>query len=56
MRDDNELLLNVPRCTASILARLDKIDGALPMEGGSDTANAGSGGPTKTSGVATFDR
>lgn len=55
VRKDNELLWNVTRCTALISTRLDKIDGALLVEGECDTANVVSGGPAETSGVASID-
>lgn len=40
VRDDDELLWHVVCCTALILTRLDNIDGAHPVKGESDTANA----------------
>lgn len=56
MLDGKELLPNVARCEALVLTPLDKIDGALPVEGDSGTAKAGFGGPAETWGKATIVR
>lgn len=55
VRDDDELLRSVARCTALISTRLDNIDAALFVEDESDTANARSGGSAVNSREATTD-
>lgn len=48
LRDDDELLQNVPCCTALISARLDKVSRALLVEAKSATRNIGFIGSAKT--------
>lgn len=54
-RDGDELFWNVACRTALIPTRLDMVDGALPVESGSDTANAETDGPVQISKLATVD-
>lgn len=50
VRDDNELLWNIARCTALISTFLDKIDEAFLVKAESASSNIGSVGPVETLG------
>lgn len=56
VRDNDELLWSVARCTTLISSRLDYTNGALPVKGKADTTNARSGRPAEISEEVTADR
>lgn len=55
IRDSDDVLWDVVRCTVEISTLHDKIGGSLPVSSESDTASPGSTGPVETSEEAPMD-